>query len=124
MEVTNDEMTQITGGPLRPHEYVLVQTVMTAADETVILNQAAKSSGKQDDKQIQYTIGDVQLATVKRMVKGWSLTKTVKHPASGESQEVPILFSVAAIEQLPRPIYRYILKQIDKLNPDDEGEDD
>jgi hypothetical protein len=31
---------------------------------------------------------------------------------------------VQAIEQLPRPIYRYILKQIDKLNPDDEGEDD
>lgn len=119
----DEDLVSITGGPLRPHEYVLVVSEMTAADEAWIQNHSAKTSGQGQDMQITLMLGDVQLATLKRVVKGWNLTKTTKHPDGGE-YEAPIPFTVANIEKLPRRIYRYILKKYNELNPDEEESDE
>lgn len=116
-----EELTPITGGPLKPHEYVLVKSELTAGDEAWIQNHSAKVSGDPKNPQITLTIGDVQLATLKRVIKGWNLTRTVQR-GEGVSAEVPIPFSTEAIEQLPVRIYKYVLKEYNKLNPDDEEE--
>lgn len=122
MEVNNSELDliSITGGPLKNHEYVLVQQVMTAGDEAWIQDHSARSSGTLDDKRIVFTIGAVQLATCRRLIKGWNLTKEVSRP-DGEKTVVAIPFSAAAIEKLPRNIYKYVLKKINEMNPDEEG---
>ena len=114
---------QIDGGPLRPHEFVLIQPELTAADEAWIQNHGAKLSGDKKDPQITLTLGDVQLSTLKRVIKGWNLTKTVKQP-DGSTQEVPFPFSVQNIEKLPSRIYKYVLKKFDELNPDEEEDDE
>ena len=124
MEVNNSDidLISITGGPLKPHEYVLVQREITAGDEAWIQNHSARSNGT--DKQIVFTIGDVQLATCQRLIKGWSLTKEVTR-TDGVKSVISIPFSIQAIEKLPRTIYRYILKEIARLNPEEtEGEAD
>ncbi len=124
----DDDLVSITGGPLRPHEYVLVVQELTAADEAWIQNHAAKmSKGKLEnmkDVEITFTIGDMQLATLKRVVRGWNLTRTRKR-ADGTAEEVPFPFSIANVERLPLSIYKYVLKKYSEMHPEEEeGEDD
>lgn len=119
-----EDLVSVTGGPLKPHEYVLIKAEMTAGDEAWIQNHAAKSRGQGKDIEIILTLGEVQLATAKRMVKGWNLSKTIINPISGETSATPIPFSPQAIEKLPRAIYKHILKKINDLNPDEEEEND
>lgn len=118
------ELVNITGGPLKPHEYILVKADMNAGDDRWIQNHAAKSNGQGKDASIQLTIGDVRMATAKRMVVGWNLTREVLNPVTGERNTVQVAFSPDAIEELPGRIYRFLLKKIDELNPDDEDDDD
>lgn len=119
-----EELVNITGGPLKPHEYILVKAEMNAGDDAWIQNHAAKSRGQGRDAEIVLTIGDVRLSTAKRLVKGWSLTKDLTNPITGEKSTVQVPFSTEAIEKLPGKVYRYLLKKIDELNPDDEEESD
>lgn len=116
----SEDPIAITGGPLQPHEFVLIKSDMTAADEAWIQNHAARSKGKGADTEIVFTIGEVQLATAKRMVKGWNLTKKTTNPITKETYESPIPFNEQAINELPRRVYKFILRKIDEMNPDDE----
>lgn len=118
-----DENTYtITGGPLRPHEYVVVKREMTAADEAWIQNHSTSITGSKKNPQVQLTVGDVKLAALKRMIVRWQLTKTAKGHDGSESQ-VGIELSAQAIENLPRRVSAYINKVIDELNPEDEEEE-
>ena len=119
-----ESLISVTGKPLKPHEYILLKECMDAGDDAWIKNHSAKMRGKGRDTEVVMTMGEVQLATVQRMVRGWNLSRTVTNPITSEKIEQPIPFSVEAIAKLPVPIYRFLLKKIDELNPDDEEEDE
>lgn len=112
----------ITGGPLKPHEYIVIKREMNAADEAWITNHSAQLSGDKKNPQVNLTIGDVKLATLKRMITSWSLTEDGPI-IDGKAQQVPIILSEKAIEELPRRYSAYVNKVIDRLNPDDEDDD-
>lgn len=118
---TEDTFT-ITGKPLRPHEYVIIRREMTAADYAYIQNHSMMGGGTQEKPELRLLAGDAHMATVKRMVVGWQLTRTVKR-ADGQEEEVPLPYSKEAIERLPLRIFKYIHKVISSLNPDDEESD-
>lgn len=118
----DDDLYSITGGPLKAHEYVLIKPVITAGDDAWIQNHSAKIRGKDKNAEIVLTVGEVQLALLKRMIKGWNLTKTRTHPHTGEAMTVPIPFTVGAIEELPRAISQYVYKKINELNPEEDEE--
>jgi hypothetical protein len=115
----DDDLISITGGPLKPHEYVLIKPYMDAGDDKWIQNHSAKARGQGKETEVVLTIGDVKMASAQRMIKGWSLTKTIKLPDGG-TKEIPLPFSAQNIEKLPLKIYHYILKKIDEMNPDEE----
>lgn len=119
--MNDEDLVSITGGPLKPHEYVLVKPELTAGDDAWIKNHSARLSGDKKNPDITLTIGDVQLATLQRVIKGWNLTKSRKRP-DGSIEEVPFPFSVANIEHMPGKVYRYVLRKVDEMNPEDEEE--
>lgn len=119
----NEEVYTITGGPLKPHEYVVVRREMTAGDEAFIQNHAASLVGPKNNPEVALTIGDIKLATLKRMILSWRLTRMIKSPIDGSEREIDIELSDQAIEHLPRRISAFLNKQIDKLNPEDEEDD-
>lgn len=128
--MTDEFLHQITGGPLRPHEYVLVQPELTAADEQWIQNHLARvPSGGADggraakDMLITLNLGDVQMATMKRAIRGWNLTLPRKQQ-DGSTIEVPLPFSTENIARLPSRIYRYLVAEYAKLHPDEEEEEE
>jgi hypothetical protein len=116
----NEDTYTITGGPLKPHEYVVIKREMSAGDEAWIQNHASKLTGDRKNPQLQLTVGDVRLAALKRMIVMWNLTKI--DPVDGK--QTPIALSEQAIENLPRRISSFINKVIDELNPDDEESDE
>lgn len=118
----DETIISVTGKPLKPHEYILLKETMDAGDDAWIKNHTAKARGSGKDAEIVMTLGETQLATAKRLVRGWNLTRTITNPINGEKTEVPIPYSSDAIEKLPVPIYRFILKKIDDLNPDEDEE--
>jgi len=118
----DEELVSITGGPLRPHEYILVIPELTAGDEAWIQNHSAKMIGDRAnprDVEITLTLGDVQLATLKRVIRGWNITRTRKLP-DGTMTEVPLPFSTANVEKLPKRVYQYALRKFAEMNPDEE----
>ena len=115
----NEDTYTITGGPLKPHEYVVIKREISAGDEAWIQNHASKLTGDRKNPQLQLTVGDVRLAALKRMITAWHLTKT-----DSTGQQVPIALSEQAIENLPRRVSSYINKVIDELNPEDEESDE
>jgi hypothetical protein len=115
----NEDTYTITGGPLKPHEYVVIRREMTAGDEAWIQNHASKLTGDRKNPQLQLTVGDVRLAALKRMITAWHLTR-----ADSTGQQAPIALSEQAIENLPRRISSFINKVIDELNPEDEESDE
>ena len=112
----------ITGGPLKEGEFVVVKAEMTAADEAWIQDHAATMKGKGRKAKVDVTIGQVKLATLKRLIVNWQLYKVVK--IGDEEKQLPILFSQEAIDNLPQRISGYINKKIDDLNPDWEEDED
>jgi hypothetical protein len=113
----------ITGKPLRPHEYITIKRVVTAADEAWVQNHATTMTGDRRNPQMQLTLGDVRLAMLKRMIVTWGLTKTVKAPDGSETQ-VAIPCTHQAIENLPVRISDYVHEAINRLNSDEEEESD
>jgi hypothetical protein len=111
----NEDMYTITGGPLKPHEYVVIKREMSAGDEAWIQNHATSIGGTKKNPQVQLTIGDVKLATLKRMIVSWNITK-----GDSSGQQVPVPLSDQAIENLPRRVSSFINQKIDELNPEDE----
>lgn len=118
-----DDLYTITGGPLRPHEWVKIKSYISAADEAWVQNHSATLGGTRKNPQVVMTVGDVKLALLKRMIVTWSLTKTVQG-SDGNEQQVPIPCTPQEIEKLPRRIFAYIHKEIDRLNPEEEEERD
>jgi hypothetical protein len=105
----------ITGGPLKPHEYVIIKREMTAADEAAIQNSSARVGGDKKNPQMELTIGNVDLALLKRMIVSWNLTRT-----GDTGQQEPIVKSDEEIGKLPRKVFKYIKAVINDLNPEDE----
>lgn len=120
---TEENTYTITGGPLRPHEYVVVKKEMSAADDAWITNHSSTIGGTKKNPKPVMTIGDIKLASLKRMIVRWQLTRTVKGH-DGTEQQMSIPLTEQEIEDLPRRISAYILKIIDELNPEDEDEED
>lgn len=118
-----EDLYTITGGPLKPHEYVNVKREMSAADDAWITNHSATIGGTKKNPKMEMTIGTVKLATLKRMIVNWSLTRTVRGHDGSETQ-VSIPLNEEEVERLPRRISAYINKVIDELNPDEEDEED
>lgn len=113
------DTTAITGGPLKAHEYILVKSEMDAGDERWIHNHAAKQKKSGNDTEMVITIGDIQFATLQRMVRGWNVSKRkVRSDGTVVDEEIP--YGTQYIERLPRSIYRYALKKLDEMNPNDE----
>jgi len=116
-----NEVESIRAPWFKPGEYVIIQTEMTAGDDAWIQDQLVRTEiGKQLAKQnmnLKIQVGSVKLATLKRMVKGWNVLKTVRQ-ADGTSVEMPLVFSPENIEKLPKTYYDFIAKEISDRNPD------
>lgn len=114
-----EDLTSITGGPLKPHEYVLVKSRQTAGDVRYIQNHSAKTrrGTNNDDMEVVMTLGDTQFATFQRMVKGWNLTRAV--PIDGIKKDIPIPFMPDRLEQciesLDGKVYTYVLQKMQEL---------
>lgn len=117
------ETCTITGGPLKPGEWVLIKSEISAADEAWITNHSAKVGGTKKKPVVNLTIGDIKLATLKRMIISWKLSKTIKSPIDGSTKEKEIFLSANAIDNLPRRISSFLNSVIDDLNPEEEEED-
>lgn len=116
----DDEDTYtITGGPLAPHEYVIIKAEMSAADRAWIMNHASKVVGSQKNPQMDLTPGDVNLAMLKRMIVAWHRTKTDKQ----SGQQAPIPLTEQAIERMSDRLASFVIAVINRLNPDTEEED-
>lgn len=112
-----EDTEQIRAPWFKPGEYVIIQTEMYAEDDIVVKNQMMKSESSKNDKSkisvFQYTLGDVQLLTLQRMIKGWNIIKTRK---DGTSYSLP--FSADNVRKLPKTYWDYIYKEINDRNPD------
>lgn len=103
----------------KPGEYVIIKREMTAGDDIWIHDHMVRSSGKSKDVTINVLIGTAKLVSVQRMVRGWNILREVLDP-SGQVRQVPLPFSVNAVEKLPRRIFNFIADEIERLNPGDE----
>lgn len=119
----SENLYTITGGPLKPHEWIRVKRVMTAADEAWIQNHSIAPVSNKKDAQIQMTIGEVRLATLKRMIVDWYLTRKVV-ATNGAVSQTPIQLSEQAIENLPVKISNYVHEVLNRLDDEEEGESD
>lgn len=117
-----DDSVTLTGGPLKPHEWVRVKSYISAEDDAWIQNHSAQLGGPKNNRQLVMTIGDVRLALLRRMIITWQLTRTL-HGPDGQTSEVQIPCTAQEIGRLPRTIANYIRKKIDELNPDEEEDE-
>ena len=109
----------------KPGEYVLIKAEMTAADDIAIKNRLARmGTVKQDGKrpELVMTLGDSQLATMQRMITGWNLMKVTLDP-SGNKRDVPFPYSVDNVRNLRKPVWDFVYKKINELNPDPDEEE-
>jgi len=118
-ETTDLDTYTITGGPLKPHEYIRIKREMTAADSAWIQNHAARTVGSAKNPQIQFTPGDVTLATMQRMIVGWNRTR--EDHATG--QQVPIPCTPENIGKMSERLTSFVQKWINHFNPDTEEVD-
>jgi hypothetical protein len=115
------EVESIRAPWFKPSEYVIIQSEMTAGDDAWIQDQLVRTEvGKELKKQgmnVKIQVGSVKLATLKRMVKGWNILRTVKQQ-DGSVVEVPLIFSPENVDRLPKPYYDFIANEISNRNPD------
>jgi hypothetical protein len=105
-------------------EYVIIKAEMSAGDERVIKNNSVRTSGKGKNVEMHVQIGDIELTTLQRMVRGWSIIKTITDPVSGATRPMQLPYSIANIEHLSRKVYSYVRAEIARLNPDEDEEVD
>src|SRR5438445_10233158 len=74
-----EDTEQIRAPWFKDGEYVIIQSEMYAEDDIFVKNQLMSSQAASKDKNqkttFNYNLGDVQLLTLQRMVKGWNLYK-------------------------------------------------
>lgn len=114
----NEDIEQIRGPDWKNHEYCLIKPYKTAGDIRFINNHSMKVDATTGQSQV--CVGDIQWATVARMVRGWNITLTRKQP-DGTTQEVPLVFDAkrveACVDELPGPYFEFIFAEITKRNP-------
>ncbi len=119
--VDTSDWEEIRAPWFKPGEYVIIQSVMYAGDDAWIQDQLISTEvGKKlakDGMNLKMQLGTVKLATLKRMVKGWNILLPKKQP-DGTTMMVPLPFSPANVEKLPKPYYDFIAKEISDRNPD------
>lgn len=103
-------------------EYVLIKAEMSAGDERVIKNSSVRTTGQGKNIEVRVQIGDIEFVTLQRMIRGWSITKTIMDPVSGGTKAVQLPYSTANVEKLPRKIYNFVKSEIERLNPDENAE--
>jgi hypothetical protein len=117
-----EDTEQIKASWFKPGEYVIIQCEMYAEDDIYIKNQLMSSKSNAQDKNknttINYNLGDVQLLTLQRMVKGWNLYKTRK-----DGTTIPIPFAPENIRKWGKPYFDFVYAEIDKRNPDMEAQE-
>ena len=113
----------ITGKPLRPHEWIRIKRYMTAADDAWVKNHLINYTGDKKNPVPQITLGDSQLAVLKRMIITWGLTRSVPQP-DGSSAQIPIPCTHEEIEKLPARLSNYIHEVINRLDDGEEDESD
>jgi hypothetical protein len=108
---------------MKPHEYILIKAEMDTEDNIAIMNRLSKVSvGASGQQEVSLNLGDVMLAKLECMVKGWNLTKTVPLPGGG-TNEVPIPFDRAMIRKLASKYTQFMDREISKRNPDPDAEE-
>lgn len=116
-----NEVESIRAPWFKPGEYVIIKIEMTAGDDAWINDQLVRTeigkNLKKDGMDVRVLVGSVQLATLKRMVKGWNILRTTKQ-ADGTTAEAPLIFSPENVEKLPKTYYDFIASEISKRNPD------
>ena len=100
--------------PLRAHEFITIKRTMTAADEAWIQNRAAHASGDKK-KPVELTVGDVDLALLKRMIVNWNVTRLGE-----DGKQHPVDLSDKEIEKLPRRTAKLVKAVINDLNPEED----
>jgi len=109
----------------RPGEYVLLRMEMTAADDIATKNRLAKMGKvKQGETkpELIMTLGDSQLAIMEQMIMGWNLMRKIIDPL-GNVREVPLPYSVPNVRNLRKPVWDFVYKKINELNPDMDEEE-
>src|SRR5258708_2973347 len=115
----NEDTYTITGGPLKPHEYVVIKREISAGDEAWIQNHGATLTGPKKNPRAELTAGHGGAGPLKRMIVRRDI------PKEGDNGPAEVIApSEQAVENLPRRISAYITKVIDKLNPEDEEDEE
>lgn len=119
--IDTGDIEQIRAPWMKAEEYILIQGIMYAGDDAWIQDQLIQSEvGQKLAKKgmnLKLQIGTVRLATLKRMVKGWSVLLP-KRQADGSTLSVPLPFAPENIEKLPKTYADYIIREINLRNPD------
>ena len=119
----SDDSYTITGKPLKPHEWIRIKRYMTAGDDAWVKNHLINYTGDKRNPVPQITLGDSQLAVLKRMIITWGLTRKVI-ATNGAVSEVAIPCTHEEIEKLPARLSNYIHEVINRLDDGDEEESD
>jgi len=120
-ETNFTDLQSITGGPMKPHEYVLVKRKLKAADVRYIQNYSAKmrkAGDNPEETEIVMTFGDIQFATLCRSIRGWNLTETIEIEGIPREKPIPFIPEQIAqcIEELDEDLYNYLIEQVGKLH--------
>jgi hypothetical protein len=112
-----DDAEQIRAPWMKHGEYILIQSEMYAEDDIAIKNKLMSSEADKDSKNkktiFNYNLGDAQLLTLQRMIRGWNIIRTRK---DGSTYQLP--YSVENVRKLPKPYYDFAYKEINDRNPD------
>lgn len=111
-----EDTEQIRAPWFKDGEYVVIQSEMYAEDDIFVKNQLMSSQAASKDKNqkttFNYNLGDVQLLTLQRMVKGWNLYRV------RNGTPIPIPFALENIPKLSKPYFDFIYQEINARNPD------
>lgn len=122
METKNGKTYTITGGPLRPHEYITIRREMTARDKTNIANSMTAIGGTKANPTVEFRAGEGRLTALKLMIVEWQRTEDVEGP-NGQINTVSIPLTAKSIEEMPGRISDYVNKIIDRFNPEYDDDD-
>ena len=108
-------LDQIRAPWMGKDEWVLIKAEMSTEDSIAIDNKLGKLKQKGKEAEITLSLGDVKLAKVECMVKGWNLFRTMP-----DGTKRPIPFSVQMVRKLPKRYFDFISSEINKRNEEPE----
>ena len=118
----NDDtfLDQIKAPWMGEGEWILIKSEMSTEDSINIDNKLGKLKQHGKQTEITLSLGDVKLAKVECMVKGWNLFRMMPN-----GQKRPIPFSVQMVRKLPKRYFDFISDEINKRNeePQKDGQE-